>query len=158
MSPYSRFESIIACRLKRKKASDVGNIKKGDQKMKNEKLNKNDILLTASAIIGEKVRNHADEHLGEIKDVMLDITTGTIRYFVIEFGGFLGIGEKYFAIPFGLLEYDRRKGIFIMNQKRETLVNAPGFDKEHWPETYNHSEEVDYYWGDFMGVNVGSEY
>ena len=126
--------------------------------MNDQKINKKDILLTASSIIGEKVQNHAGEHLGEIKDIMLNISTGAIRYFVIEFGGFLGIGEKYFAIPYKLLEYDRRKGIFILNQKRETLVNAPGFDKDHWPETYGHSEHVDYYWGDFMGVNVGREY
>jgi len=126
--------------------------------MKNEAVKKSDILLTATSVIGEKVQNTAGEHLGEIMDVMLNVSGGTIRYFVIEFGGFLGIGEKYFAIPYGLLDYNRKKGIFILNQKRETLVNAPGFNKEHWPETHDHSEQVDYYWGDFMGVNVGSEY
>jgi sporulation protein YlmC with PRC-barrel domain len=121
-------------------------------------IKKPDVLRTATSVTGEKVQNHAGEHLGDIRDIMLNISDGKIRYFVIEFGGFLGIGEKYFAIPFRLLEYDRKKEIFILNQKRETLEKAPGFDKDHWPDTYNHSEQVDFYWGDFMGVNVGSEY
>ena len=46
--------------------------------------------LTASSLVGDKVVNAAEEHLGEIKDVMLDLETGTIDYFIIEFGGFLG--------------------------------------------------------------------
>ena len=40
--------------------------------------------LTASSMIGDKVRNDKDEHLGEIKDIMIDITTGKVEYFVIE--------------------------------------------------------------------------
>src|SRR5580658_3807166 len=75
--------------------------------------------LAASSLIGDKVRNEKDEHLGVIKDIMIDITTGKIEYFVIEFGGFLGIGIKYFAIPFALLRVDPVKQIFIFNQKKE---------------------------------------
>ena len=56
--------------------------------------------LTAHSIIGDKVCNGKEEHFGEIKNIMIDFTTGNIDYFVIEFGGFLGIGIKYFAIPF----------------------------------------------------------
>lgn len=106
--------------------------------------------LAASSLIGDKVRNPQDEHLGEIKDIMIDVITGKIEYFVIEFGGFLGIGIKYFAIPFGLLRVDPEKKVFLFDQKREMLEKAPGFDIDHWPDTNIHLEEINGYWN-FMG-------
>jgi sporulation protein YlmC with PRC-barrel domain len=106
--------------------------------------------LTATSIIGDKVQNEKDEHLGEIVDIMLDITTGQIDYYVIEFGGFLGIGIKYFAIPFGLMKVDPDKKLFRFGQSREALEKAPGFDMDHWPDTNIHLEEVHSYWS-FMG-------
>ena len=106
--------------------------------------------LTASSIIGDKVHNEKNEHLGIIKDIMLDVLTGKIDYYVIEFGGFLGIGIKYFAIPFKLLRVDAEKKLFIFNQKKEVLEKAPGFDLDHWPDTNLHFEEAGGYWN-FMG-------
>jgi sporulation protein YlmC with PRC-barrel domain len=100
--------------------------------------------LTASSIIGDKVYNENDEHLGKIEDIMMDVTSGKIEYVVISFGGFLTVGEKYFAIPFNLLKVDPARKIFIFNQPRETLEKAPGFDMNHWPETNFHAEET--YW------------
>ena len=112
--------------------------------------------LTASSIIGDKVYNGHDEKLGEIKDIMIDLQEGKIEYLIIEFGGFLGIGEKYFAIPFKLLEVDSEKDAFILDQKKEVLEKAPGFDKDHWPETNSHDLQQSYtYWGGFMGPNTG---
>jgi|SRR6185312_1281540 sporulation protein YlmC with PRC-barrel domain len=105
--------------------------------------------LTASSIIGDKVRNKQDQHMGEIKDIMLDISTGKIDYFVIEFGGFLGIGIKYFAIPFRLLKVDAEKKAFILDQSKETLEKAPGFDIDHWPDTNLHLDQVYSYWSFF---------
>ena len=101
-------------------------------------------FLTASSIIGDKVYNDNNEHMGKIEDIMLDITTGKIEYVVIEFGGFLTIGEKYFAIPFNLLKVDPERKAFIFNQSKEMLEKAPGFDLNHWPETNFHAEEK--YW------------
>ncbi len=106
--------------------------------------------LTAASIIGDKVQNRQGEHMGEIKDIMLDITTGKIEYVVIEFGGFLGIGTKYFAIPFEVLEVDPEKKIFVFNQSKEKLEKAPGFNDDHWPETNIHLEQFHSYWN-FMG-------
>lgn len=106
--------------------------------------------LTASSIMSDKVHNETGEHLGEIKDIMIDLTTGKIDYFVIEFGGFLGIGIKYFAIPFGLLRVDPDKKVFLFDQSKEMLRKAPGFDIDHWPDTNIHLEDVHAYWG-FMG-------
>ena len=116
-------------------------------------------FLTATTIIGDNVYNLEDESLGEIKDIMLDIRNGRIEYVVIEFGGFLGIGEKFFAVPFGALTIDTPRHAFILDQRREVLENAPGFDKDHWPETNSAEwQRSTTYWGDFMGPNVGTPY
>jgi sporulation protein YlmC with PRC-barrel domain len=85
--------------------------------------------------------------MGKVQDIMLNITTGKIEYVVIEFGGFLTIGEKYFAIPFNRLTIDPVNKAFIFDQPREVLEKAPGFDLNHWPETNFHAEET--YW-DFV--------
>jgi sporulation protein YlmC with PRC-barrel domain len=113
--------------------------------------------LTATSLIGNKVYNNEDEKLGDIMDIMVNIHSGHIEYMIIEFGGFLGIGEKLFAVPFKALALDTERHAFILNQKREVLENAPGFDKEHWPDT-NAVQKTYAYWGSFMGANTGSEY
>ena len=115
--------------------------------------------LTASSIVGDKIYNNTEEKLGEIKDLMMNVHDGKIEYVIIEFGGFLGIGEKYFAVPYRALSLDTDRHAYILNQKREVLENAPGFDKDHWPETNSHEfDNVTNYWGGFMGANTGSEY
>ena len=53
--------------------------------------------LTAGTIIGDKVHNDKNEHLGRIKDIMIHITSGTIDYFIIEFGGFSRHRDKIFC-------------------------------------------------------------
>ena len=105
-------------------------------------------FLTATSLIGDKVHNDQDEYMGTIEDIMIDITSSKIEYVVIKFGGFLTINEKYFAIPFGLLTVDPAKKAFILNQSKEKLEKAPGFDMSHWPETNFHREQT--YWS-FMG-------
>ena len=115
-------------------------------------------FLTASSVIGDKVYNNSEEKLGTIKDIMLDLSGGKIEYVVVEMGGFLGIGEKFFAIPYPLLKVDPANERFILNQNKETLEKAPGFDKDHWPETNAHLQVSNDYWGGFMGANTGSEY
>lgn len=105
-------------------------------------------FLTATSMIGDKIYNARDEHMGAIEDIMIDITKGQIEYVVIKFGGFLTINEKYFAIPFSLLKVDPARKAFILDQSREILEKAPGFDMSHWPETNFHKEET--YWS-FLG-------
>jgi len=113
--------------------------------------------LSASSIIGDEVVTRGGEHLGMIKDIMIDLREGKIEYVVIELGGFLGIGEKYFAIPYPLLKVDAKNQAFILDQLKETLKKAPGFNKEHWPETNTHEfDNASSYWGGFMGANSGA--
>lgn len=115
-------------------------------------------FLTASSVLKDTVCNLEGDKLGEIKDIMLDINEGKIEYVVLQSGGFLGIGEKLFAIPYRLLTIDTENHAFVLSQGDDILKNAPGFDKDHWPETNNHNfESYNSYWGSFMGGNTGAE-
>ncbi|MGG9971610.1 PRC-barrel domain-containing protein [Ferruginibacter sp. SUN002] len=100
-------------------------------------------VLTAKSIIGDKVHNMNDEYLGDIKDIMINIIDGTIEYYVIEFGSWLSLNKKYFAIPFDMLKVDAERQLFLFDQPKSALENAPGFDKSHWPETNIHYYDYD---------------
>ena len=90
---------------------------------------------------------------------MIDIRSGHIEYVVLELGGFLGLGEKFFAIPFSLLGVNAKNQNFVLHHDKATLLAAPGFDKDHWPETNTHMfDHSSAYWGGFMGVNTGASY
>lgn len=113
-------------------------------------------LLTATSVIGDEIENKQGEHLGKIKDIMLDIRYGKVEYVVIEFGGFLGLGEKLFAVPFTALKLNQHKENFVLDVDKAFMEKAPGFDKHHWPETNGHYfGTLNDHWGNFMGPNVG---
>jgi sporulation protein YlmC with PRC-barrel domain len=90
-------------------------------------------LLSGSTITGDDVCNMQNEKLGEIQDIMLDMTEGKIRYAVLSAGGFLGIGERLFAVPWKALTLDKENKRFLLDVDAERLKNAPGFDKDQWP-------------------------
>jgi sporulation protein YlmC with PRC-barrel domain len=94
--------------------------------------------LTTSSIIGDKVYDEKDNRLGSIKDIMMDVHSGKIHYCVIELGGILGIGAKYFAVPYDLLRIDPDKKRFLFNGSKQVLEKAPGFNHWHWPDTNYH--------------------
>lgn len=74
---------------------------------------------------------------------MIDIIEAKIAYVVIEFGGFLGMNQKYFAVPMQALTIAKEhKDAFILNETRESLKRYPGFDKDHWPNTNAHGAEA----------------
>jgi sporulation protein YlmC with PRC-barrel domain len=90
-------------------------------------------LVGAGTLIGSDVYNYDDEHIGDIKEIMLNGATGEIEYVVLSFGGILGLGEKLFAVPWKALTLDTNNESFILNEPKERLENAPGFDKNSWP-------------------------
>lgn len=90
-------------------------------------------VMAADTLTGDEVVNAAGESLGEIDHIMIDIPSGRIAYAVLSFGGFLGLGDKLFAIPWSALALDTEQHLFVLNVDKEHLKNAPGFDKDHWP-------------------------
>jgi sporulation protein YlmC with PRC-barrel domain len=91
-------------------------------------------VVAARTLQSESVRNSAGEDLGRVEELMIDIPTGRVAYAVLSFGGFLGIGSKLFAVPWQALTFDQRENQFILNVDRKLLENAPGFDKDNWPD------------------------
>jgi hypothetical protein len=90
-------------------------------------------LMGADTLLGNDVYNGADENLGSIKEFMIDMPSGRIAYAVLSFGGFLGMGDRLFAVPWQALKLDTANKRFTLNVSKDKLKNAPGFDKDHWP-------------------------
>lgn len=91
-------------------------------------------LMGANTLDGNDVYNKQDDDLGDIKEIMLDMTTGRVAYAVLAFGGFLGMGDKLFAVPWSALKLDTVNKRFELDISKERLKDAPGFDKDAWPD------------------------
>ncbi len=92
-------------------------------------------FLSASTIKGDKVINTAGEDLGKIEELMIDLQDGNIAYTVLSFGGFMGLGDKLFAIPWDAFSLRVHEHAFVLDVPKETLEKAEGFDKDNWPLT-----------------------
>jgi sporulation protein YlmC with PRC-barrel domain len=90
-------------------------------------------VMAASTLEGDDVVNVAGEKLGTIDEIMLDVPGGRIAYAVLSTGGFLGLGDKLFAIPWRALVLDTDNHCFVLDVSKERLEKAPGFDKDNWP-------------------------
>jgi len=83
--------------------------------------------IPASKVIGTSVYSTTGETIGTLQDVMLHKTSNNIMYAVIGFGGFLGIGEKYHAIPWSVLDYEKQRGGYVVPYDKEQLRGAPAY-------------------------------
>lgn len=106
-------------------------------------------LIAASKVNGTKVYNHAGDSLGSIHDVMLDKSSGHVKYAVLSFGGFLGIGEKYHPLPWNQLTYSEEHGGYVINLDRNILEGAPVYsdsDAPNW-SSREYAGSIDTYYG-----------
>ena len=124
---------------------DQGKIKKTDPDKKYRR------VLAASTLAGDQVQNSAGEDLGKVDEIMIDIPAGKVAYAVLSFGGFLGMGNKLFAVPWSALRLDEDKKHFILDVDKKKLENAPGFDKDNWPDMADTS------WGTRIFSYYGAE-
>jgi sporulation protein YlmC with PRC-barrel domain len=106
-------------------------------------------VMSAGTLAGDRVRNSQGDDLGTIEEIMLDVTTGRVAYAVLSFGGFLGIGDKLFAIPWEALELNEAEHEFLLDVDRQQLESAPGFDKNNWPDMADPS------WGAMIHSHYG---
>ena len=88
----------------------------------------------ASQVMGLKVENAADETIGEVKDLVLDMKSGEILAVVITSGGFLGISDTLSAVPVTHLRYDNTSKAFKTSLTKEQLGRAPQFKSGAWPD------------------------
>jgi len=106
-------------------------------------------IMGANTLIGNDVFNLQAEDLGDIKDILLDVHSGQISYAVLSFGAFLGMGEKLFAVPWSALKLDTENKRFTLDVQKARLENAPGFDKDNWPNMAdtNWTQSIHTYYG-----------
>jgi sporulation protein YlmC with PRC-barrel domain len=99
------------------------------------------VIFRASALIGMNVQNAEGKELGEIHDLTINGNTGEVQYAAVSFGGFAGIGDKLFAVPWESMQLKRvgeaedDKWVAVMDVTKEMLEASKGFDKENWPES-----------------------
>ncbi len=108
-------------------------------------------VVKSDEVIGVDVKNTQKESLGSVHEIVLDKQNGNVRYIVLSFGGFLGLGDKLFALPWNAISYDKNEECFILNVDKEKLQNAPSFDKDKWP---NMSDKA---WGESVYNYYGSK-
>ena len=106
-------------------------------------------VMAAETLTGDPVINAKGDELGKVSDIMVDVRRGRVAYAVMSCGGFLGIGDKLFAIPWSALTLDADRKCFVLDVDKARLEAAPGFDKEHWPSMGDEqwAAEVHSYYG-----------
>jgi sporulation protein YlmC with PRC-barrel domain len=107
-------------------------------------------VFRASKIKGMEVRNDKNEHLGDIDDMVIDVSKGHVKYLALSYGSWFTGGNKLFAVPLSsfTLTHDNNKTFFTVHVSQDSLKNAPGFDKNNWPDTAdpNWAKGIDTYY------------
>jgi sporulation protein YlmC with PRC-barrel domain len=84
--------------------------------------------ILASKVKGTAVYNNAGDKIGTVEDVVLDKLSNQIMFAALGFGGVLGIGEKYYPVPWSLLDYSEDRGGYVVPLTKERIEKAPAYD------------------------------
>jgi hypothetical protein len=106
-------------------------------------------LIASDKVEGTEVYNRAGEHLGSIYNLMIDKRSGQVRYAVMSFGGFLGIGSAYHPLPWSALTYDVGQGGYVVDADKDRLRGAPSYTADRAPDwgDVGYGRSIDTYWG-----------
>jgi sporulation protein YlmC with PRC-barrel domain len=92
-------------------------------------------IVRASKIIGETVVNRQNVNVGKIHELVIDAQKNNVAYAVLSFGGFLGMGNKLFAMPWAAFQFSVTENKLVLNVDKEKLQTAPGFEEsDKWPD------------------------
>lgn len=86
-------------------------------------------------ILGSSVKSAEGEHLGVIHSLMIDTVSGLVTFGVLSSGGIMGLGEKYFPVPWRALSRAPGEDEFTLKIRQETFENAPSFSQNNMPES-----------------------
>ena len=112
-------------------------------------------VLKGSDLIGMKVEGTDGKNLGHIKDLVINPMDGDIDYAVLDYGGFLGVSDKYFAVPWDALRFSDDRKKVLLDVTKKDLKQAPGFDKKNWPDFSNREQVIVIY--EYYGVPMPDE-
>jgi sporulation protein YlmC with PRC-barrel domain len=105
-------------------------------------------VISSDKVEGTTVYNEAGDKLGSIDDLMIDKLSGHVRYAVLEFGGFLGMGTDRYPLPWHLLTYDVAMEGYVVPLDKDRLEDAPKYTKDMTPiYTHEYGERVTAYYG-----------
>jgi len=114
----------------------------------NDTTNPTGRLIGADQVQGTAIYNPRGDDLGSVEDVMIDKITGRIAYAVVGFGGFLGIGDRHYPLPWEKLKYDTSMGGYVVDLDRRTLEGAPSYADDEavtWEDRTWGKRVYDYY-------------
>ena len=112
-------------------------------------------LISSGKVEGTPVRRSDGDKIGTIEHVMLDKRSGRIAYAAMSFGGFLGIGSEYRALPWSALRYNEQLDAYELNVTDDQLKNAPivatdffetGIADRRWEDAIHHHYQTAPYW------------
>lgn len=105
-------------------------------------------VISSDKVQGTKVYNPNGDKLGSVESLLLDKLTGKVRYAVMEFGGFLGLGTDVYPLPWETLKYDTGLGGYVVSLTKEQLEGAPRYARET-TQDYNddYGRKVNEYYG-----------
>lgn len=105
--------------------------------------------IEASRVNGTRVYNTEGDHLGHIYDLVIGKRDGKVKYAIMSFGGFLGIGEEYHPLPWEVLKYDERQGGYVVGLTVEQLQGAPRYADSERPDWVDpaYGRRIDDYYG-----------
>ena len=105
-------------------------------------------VISSDRVEGTTVYNPAGDKLGSIDDLMIDKVSGQVRYAVLEFGGFLGMGTDRYPIPWNMLKYDTSQDGYVVPLDKATLDGAPRYaDSSVTDYDDNYTSTVNKYYG-----------
>src|SRR2546430_1563339 len=106
-------------------------------------------LIASDGVEGTAVYDVHGKRIGKVERLMIDKLTGRIAYAILSFGGFLGIGEDHYPIPWSMLTYNEKPDGFQVDITEEQLKNAPKIEQgENWEQTDRaRNQDVYDHWG-----------
>ncbi|HWH22589.1 MAG TPA: PRC-barrel domain-containing protein, partial [Allosphingosinicella sp.] len=105
-------------------------------------------LIASNKVEGTAVYGSDGSRLGSIFNFMVDKFSGKVEYAVMSYGGMLGMGQRYFPLPWKILSYDTRQGGYRIQMTERDLKDAPSFDRNSEPDfDDNYGERVHNWYG-----------
>lgn len=91
-------------------------------------------IYAAGSFKGAPVNNYAGQTLAKVDEFVLDFDAGRIAYVIVSIGGFLGVGDKLYAVPWELFSIRPDEHAFYIDVDKQQLIDAPSFDRKSWPD------------------------
>jgi sporulation protein YlmC with PRC-barrel domain len=105
--------------------------------MKQSTMKKSTRFIPTNRLEQYDVVNQRGQDMGQVQNFVVDMVVGRIAFAIVSFEGFLGISDKWFAMPWDILTWSVADKKFILDMTKEALEKAPGMDKSKWPDEIN---------------------